>query len=190
MPAFDYRQAREIRDTFAQHDVRYLFIGKPGAVLLGFPDTTQDADRFVQKAPKTVRHSRSHWASLESRLIKRGTDGDQRFTRASARALGVVAWPAGSVPGKDRFGPKVLVRATRGPGHDAMKQLPIASADPVVTESRRPTEMRHVAASIGSHAQGNTVVRLEAQQDLLRVVCASERVPVLMKCAARTIHGQ
>src|SRR5436309_7282930 len=50
MAAFDYRQAQEIRDIFAQHGVRYLFIGKSGAFLLGFPDTTQDADLFVEKS--------------------------------------------------------------------------------------------------------------------------------------------
>src|SRR5438874_11361119 len=51
MVAFDYRQAEEIRDALARHGVRYLFIGKSGAVLLGFPDTTQDADLFVEKSP-------------------------------------------------------------------------------------------------------------------------------------------
>src|SRR5439155_23990187 len=50
MPAFEYRQAQEIRDAFARHGVRYLFIGKSGAILLGFPDTTQDADLFVEKS--------------------------------------------------------------------------------------------------------------------------------------------
>jgi hypothetical protein len=50
MAAFEYRQAQEIRDTFARHGCRYLFIGKSGAILLGFPDTTQDADLFVEKA--------------------------------------------------------------------------------------------------------------------------------------------
>ena len=34
---------------------RYLFIGKSGAVLLGFPDTTQDADLFVEKSPENGR---------------------------------------------------------------------------------------------------------------------------------------
>ncbi len=48
---FEYTQAEEIRDTFARHDVRYLFLGKSGAILLGFPDTTQDADLFVEKTP-------------------------------------------------------------------------------------------------------------------------------------------
>ena len=47
---FEYAQAAEIRETFAKHGVRYLFIGKSGAILLGFPDTTQDADLFVEKA--------------------------------------------------------------------------------------------------------------------------------------------
>ncbi|MFH1706822.1 MAG: hypothetical protein ABIF71_02770 [Planctomycetota bacterium] len=55
MAAFDYRQAEEVRDTFARHGVRYLFIGKSGAILLGFPDTTQDADLFVDRSPRNGR---------------------------------------------------------------------------------------------------------------------------------------
>jgi hypothetical protein len=50
MAAFEYRQAEEVRDAFARHGVRYLFLGKSGAILLGFPDTTQDADVFVEKS--------------------------------------------------------------------------------------------------------------------------------------------
>jgi hypothetical protein len=49
---FEYRQAEEVRDVFARHGVRYLFIGKSGAILLGYPDTTQDADVFVEKSPQ------------------------------------------------------------------------------------------------------------------------------------------
>jgi hypothetical protein len=50
MAAFEYRQAEEIRDVFARHGCRYLFIGKSGAILLGFPDTTQDADIYAEKS--------------------------------------------------------------------------------------------------------------------------------------------
>ncbi|NOT30154.1 MAG: hypothetical protein HOP15_06885 [Planctomycetes bacterium] len=46
---FEYRQARELAQAFAAQGVRYLFLGKGGAILLGFPDTTQDADVFVEK---------------------------------------------------------------------------------------------------------------------------------------------
>lgn len=49
MPAFEYRQAEDIKTIFSKYNVEYLFIGKSGAILLGFPDTTQDADLFVKK---------------------------------------------------------------------------------------------------------------------------------------------
>jgi hypothetical protein len=49
MAVFEYRQAEEIRDAFKRYNVEYLFIGKSGAILIGFPDTTQDADIFVKK---------------------------------------------------------------------------------------------------------------------------------------------
>jgi hypothetical protein len=55
MGVFDYRQAKEIRDAFKAHGCRYLFIGKSGAILLGYPDTTQDADLFVEKSPENGR---------------------------------------------------------------------------------------------------------------------------------------
>lgn len=47
---FEYRQAEEVRDAFVRHGVRYLFLGKSGAILLGYPDTTQDADVYVEKS--------------------------------------------------------------------------------------------------------------------------------------------
>jgi hypothetical protein len=52
MGAFDYRQALEIRDALARYGCRYLFLGKSGAILLGYPDTTQDADLFVERTPE------------------------------------------------------------------------------------------------------------------------------------------
>ena len=55
MAAFEYRQALEVHDAFARYVVRYLFIGKSGAILLGYPDTTQDADLFLQKSPENGR---------------------------------------------------------------------------------------------------------------------------------------
>ena len=52
MGAFEYRQAQEVRDAFNRHGCRYLFNGKSGAVLLGYPDATQDADLFVERSPE------------------------------------------------------------------------------------------------------------------------------------------
>lgn len=55
MTAFEYRQAQELHDAFARHGVRYLFLGKSGAILLGFPDTTQDVDVFPQRSEENGR---------------------------------------------------------------------------------------------------------------------------------------
>ena len=40
-------QVEELRNTLHRHGVAYLFIGMTGAILHGFPDTTQDADLFL-----------------------------------------------------------------------------------------------------------------------------------------------
>jgi hypothetical protein len=55
MAAFEYRQAEEIREAFAKHGVRYLFLGKSAAILLGYPDTTQDADLYPEKSDANGR---------------------------------------------------------------------------------------------------------------------------------------
>ena len=39
-----------LRDTLAKHEVEYLLIGKMAAIVQGFPDTTQDADLFVERS--------------------------------------------------------------------------------------------------------------------------------------------
>lgn len=78
---FDYPQAQAIRDAFAHHGVRYLFIGKSGAILLGFPDTTQDADLFIEKTPDNCASVAAALGDLGFRLeppqlaeIRRGKD--------------------------------------------------------------------------------------------------------------------
>jgi hypothetical protein len=55
MAAFEYRQAQELREAFGRWGVQYLFLGKSGAILLGFPDTTQDVDVFPQRSAENGR---------------------------------------------------------------------------------------------------------------------------------------
>lgn len=78
---FEYAQAEEIRDAFGRHGVRYLFLGKSGAILLGFPDTTQDADVFVEKSEKNgaamveaLRELGFELTSEQAEEIRRGKD--------------------------------------------------------------------------------------------------------------------
>ncbi len=46
---FQLQQAVEVAETFAKHEVEFMFIGKSGAILLGYPSTTQDVDLFPKK---------------------------------------------------------------------------------------------------------------------------------------------
>jgi hypothetical protein len=118
MPAFDYRQAEEIKNVFAMHKVAYLFIGKSGAILLGYPDTTQDADLFVMKSPKNgealiagLKELGFSITDVQATEIQRGKDfiqlkngpfdldlvfapdGIERFEDAWARHIDVEGFP-------------------------------------------------------------------------------------------------
>src|SRR6267142_1305128 len=46
---FNPLQAQKVAAAFAQHQVDYMFIGKSGAILLGYPGTTQDVDVYPRK---------------------------------------------------------------------------------------------------------------------------------------------
>lgn len=50
--------------SFAKHRVAYLIIGKSGAILQGFPDTTQDIDIFPKKSPLNGRRIVSAFKEL------------------------------------------------------------------------------------------------------------------------------
>jgi len=52
---FNPSQAQEVAVAFATHSVDYMFIGKSGAILLGYPGTTQDVVVFPLKDPDNGR---------------------------------------------------------------------------------------------------------------------------------------
>ncbi len=56
-PWFQPQQARVIARVFEAAEVDYLFIGKSGAILLGFPAVTQDVDVFAARSPENGRRT-------------------------------------------------------------------------------------------------------------------------------------
>ena len=54
--SFDFRQAELLADIFKEFDVDYLFIGKSGALILGFPGTTQDVYIYPKKNPENGKN--------------------------------------------------------------------------------------------------------------------------------------
>lgn len=78
MAGFEYRQAEEIRDAFTRHGVRHLFLGKSAAILLGFPDTTQDTDLFLEKSPDNGRAAAAALCDLGFALTEEQTSQIER----------------------------------------------------------------------------------------------------------------
>ncbi|CAN5304742.1 hypothetical protein BH23VER1_BH23VER1_15020 [soil metagenome] len=68
-PAFNPLQAQELAQSFNAAGVDYLFIGKSGAILLGFPGTTQDVDVFPAK-------SEENGSRIVAALLELGFDLD------------------------------------------------------------------------------------------------------------------
>lgn len=109
---FNPLQAQEVAHAFNAAGVDYLFIGKSGAILLGFPGTTQDVDVFpaksVQNGERMILALRTIGFDLDANTedeIVRGKDfvqlkggpfdldlvfapdGIDSFTEARARAV-------------------------------------------------------------------------------------------------------
>jgi hypothetical protein len=59
-------QAEELATAFAEEGVDYLFIGKSAAILLGYPDTSQDVDLFCRDLGKTPSEWWQHWRNSDS----------------------------------------------------------------------------------------------------------------------------
>ena len=122
MGPISYIQVEELRYALQQHDVIYLFIGKTGAILHGFPDTTQDADLFVQKTEAngkaltqalrdlgfkiTVDQAREIESGKDFVQLKNGPfdvdlvfapDGIERFEDAWRRGASIAGFPVCSI---------------------------------------------------------------------------------------------
>lgn len=81
MAAFEHKNAQDVCNVFKRHGVRYLFFGKSGAILLGYSDTTQDVDLFVEKGVANCQKLVTALLELGFRLtepeqqeIRRGKD--------------------------------------------------------------------------------------------------------------------
>jgi len=54
---FQPQQAREVADVFNRFGIKFMFIGKSGAILLGYPASTQDVVLFPLKLWRTEKKS-------------------------------------------------------------------------------------------------------------------------------------
>lgn len=132
MPASKFipAQAEELATAFAEHGVDYLFIGKSAAILLGYPDTSQDVDVFLPR-------SRENAERVLSALAKLGFDLDAMTTmsiltgseivllKGGPFALDLIHAPDGIESFEDAKARRIL-----------LGKFPIASLDDVIASKR------------------------------------------------------
>jgi hypothetical protein len=119
---FDPLQAQQVAEAFNAAGVDYLFLGKSGAILLGYPGTTQDVDVFPARSEVNGRRivTALHGlgfaldASTESDIVrgrdfvqlKNGPfdldlvfapDGIESFAAARARAVREGVFPVANI---------------------------------------------------------------------------------------------
>jgi hypothetical protein len=136
MGAFEYRQAEEIRDAFARHGVRYLFIGKSGAILLGYPDTTQDAVLYVEK---TTRNG----AALVQALTDLGFDLTEAETAEIGRGKDFVQLKCGPFDLDLVFAPDGIERfADAWARHIEVEGFPVCHIEDIVASKKAANRVK------------------------------------------------
>jgi hypothetical protein len=139
-------QAEEIARAFREENVEYLFIGKSGAILLGFPGTTQDVDVFPESSPgnaeRIVRALRKVGFEVDSTLesqirackdfvqIKTGPfdvdlvfapDGIESFAAARGRAIRIGVFAVANI--------RDIIASKRASGRERdLLELPLLEA--------------------------------------------------------------
>jgi len=136
MPTFEFKNAQELARVFARHGVRYLFFGKSGAILLGFSDTTQDVDLYVQKESENAEKLAAALSELGFRLtekeqdeIRRGKDFIQ--LRNGPFDLDLIFAPDGIERFEDAW-----------KRHVERDGLPVASLDDIIASKRAANRQR------------------------------------------------
>jgi hypothetical protein len=88
MATFEFRNAQEIGRICGQYGVKYLFFGKSGAILLGYSDTTQDVDLYVEKQTANCAKLVGALVELGFRLSERNNRrfGEVRISFSSETA--------------------------------------------------------------------------------------------------------
>jgi len=159
-PEFRPAQAEEIARAFEAEGVEYLFIGKSGAILLGYPGTTQDVDVFPERS---VENGKRIIAALQKigfkidRGLERGIltgndfvqikdgpfdvdlvfapDGISSFAEAKARGLREGIFHVANL--------RDIIASKRATGRNRDKiELPLLESFRAEWEQRHPTKLK------------------------------------------------
>jgi hypothetical protein len=128
---FTPAQAEELTAAFAREGVDYLFIGKSGAILLGYPDTTQDVDVFLPRSAENATRVLSALTALGFELdpvltVSKLTGSEIVLMKQGPFALDLIHAPDGI----DSFESAKSRRVLAG------GRFPVASLDDIIASKR------------------------------------------------------
>ena len=137
---FTPAQAEELAAAFASEEVDYLFIGKSGAILLGYPDTTQDVDVFLpQSRPNAERVLRALYAlgfEIDPALMMSILSGSEIvLLKSGPFALDLIHAPDGIESFEAAKGRRVLAEG----------RFPVASLDDIIASKRATGRERDIS---------------------------------------------
>ena len=128
---FTPAQAEELAAAFAAEGVEYLFIGKSGAILLGYPETTQDVDIFLpqsrENAERVLRALGTLGFALDAALIVSILSGSEIILmKEGPFALDLIHAPDG------------IESFAAAKGRSVMEdgRFPVASLDDIIASKR------------------------------------------------------
>ena len=128
---FTPAQAEELAAAFAREGVDYLFIGKSGAILLGYPETTQDVDIFLprsrENAERVLRALRTLGFKLDPALTVSILAGSEMvLIKSGPFALDLIHAPDG-IESFEAAKSRRVMEAGR---------FPVASLDDIIASKR------------------------------------------------------
>ncbi len=128
---FTPAQAEELAAAFTREGVDYLFIGKSGAILLGYPETTQDIDIFLprsrENAERVLRALRSLGFDLDAAsTVSILTGSEIILLKGGPFALDLIHAPDGIESFKSAKSRRVLEAG----------RFPVASLDDIIASKK------------------------------------------------------
>jgi hypothetical protein len=128
---FTPAQAEELAEAFAREAVDYLFIGKSAAILLGYPETTQDVDIFLprsrENAERVLRALHSLGFDLDAATTMSILTGSEIvLLKSGPFALDLIHAPDG-IESFDAAKSRRIIEAGR---------FPVASLDDIIASKR------------------------------------------------------
>ena len=137
---FTPAQAEELAAAFAREEVDYLFIGKSGAILLGYPETTQDVDIFLprsrENAERVLRALRALRFELDPALTMSILTGSEIVLMKSGPfALDLIHAPDGIESFEAAKSRRVMEEG----------RFPVASLDDIIASKRATGREKDVA---------------------------------------------